>query len=140
MAMRRRNRDQRGAAAVEFALVLPIFLMVLFGIVDFGYMINRNSIINNAARDAVRVATFPGVTEAEVRQAAANTLDDVPGAVVVLGCRPAKQTDPTCTFADRKSGNYAQVTIRYEHEMITPVGAFFPGGFTLNRTSEMRVE
>lgn len=140
MAVRPRKRDQGGAAAVEFALIMPIFFMLLFGIIDFGYMINRSSVINNAARDAVRVATFADASKAEVEAAAATTLGDVPGADVELGCRPAVVTEPACTFATRKSGNYATVTVKYTHKMLTPVGIFVQGGFNLDRTSEMRVE
>lgn len=140
MALRRRKRDQRGAAAVEFALILPIFLMVLFGVIDFGYAINRSAVVNNAARDAARVATFAEATPAEVTTAVQRALDGMPGVTVTFDCRPALPTDPACTFNDRMSGNYAAVTVRYQHTMITPVGMFFPGGIDLSRTSEMRVE
>src|SRR5450631_4836494 len=44
----------RGAEAVEFALVVPIFLLLVFGIVDFGYMINHDTMINNASREGAR--------------------------------------------------------------------------------------
>ena len=47
------GRD-RGTAAVEFALVMPLFLALVFGVIDFGYMINRDTMINNAAREGAR--------------------------------------------------------------------------------------
>ena len=43
-----RPRGERGVAAVEFALVVPLLLVVLFGIIDFGFAINRYSIVNTA--------------------------------------------------------------------------------------------
>ena len=49
-----RPRGDRGASAVEFALIVPILLVVLFGIIDFGFAINRYTIVNNAAREGVR--------------------------------------------------------------------------------------
>ncbi len=57
---RRRGRDQRGAAAVEFALVTPLLLMLVMGILDFGWMIMKANLVNNAARDAARVASLAG--------------------------------------------------------------------------------
>lgn len=137
MALRLRRRGERGAAAVEFALILPIFLMLLFGIIDFGYMINRASIINNAARDAVREASVGG-SEADVRNAAATSLSGVPNATVAVSCKSA--AGGACVYADRISGDRAVVSISYQHKMLTPVGIFVPGGFDLSRTAEMRIE
>jgi Flp pilus assembly protein TadG len=52
---RARIRDQRGAAAIEFALVLPILLLLLFGIIEFGFVINSWISVTHAAREGVRV-------------------------------------------------------------------------------------
>lgn len=52
--VRRQNHD-RGAAMVEFALVLPILLMLVFGIVEFGRLYNIETSINAAAREGARV-------------------------------------------------------------------------------------
>lgn len=58
------QRADRGAAAVEFALVLPLLVMMTVGIIAFGYMFHVQSVLNNAARDAVRVATLTPATQA----------------------------------------------------------------------------
>lgn len=49
-----RERGRSGAAAVEFALVLPIFLLLLFGIIQFGSVLFIHNNMVNAAREAVR--------------------------------------------------------------------------------------
>src|SRR3954451_20440555 len=54
--IRRRPRSGRGQALVEFALVLPILLLMIFGIVDAGRLIFTYNTISNAARDGARVA------------------------------------------------------------------------------------
>ena len=61
----RNASDQRGAAAVEFALLVPFLCLLLFGVIDFGYMLNRDTMINNAAREGVRTASVGG-SSAEV--------------------------------------------------------------------------
>jgi Flp pilus assembly protein TadG len=58
----RRDR-QRGAAAVEFALVFPLFLALLMGTIDYGYYFFSDQIVTNAAREGARAGTLvtPGV-------------------------------------------------------------------------------
>ncbi len=48
----RRNED--GAAAVEFALVLPVLILLVFGIIEFGFVFNRWLGVTHAAREGVR--------------------------------------------------------------------------------------
>ena len=50
----RRAPSDDGAAAVEFALVVPLLLALAFGIIDFGILFGQNLSLNNAARDAGR--------------------------------------------------------------------------------------
>ncbi len=49
-----RARTDEGAAAVEFALVVPLLLVLVFGIIDFGILFGQNLSLNNAARDSSR--------------------------------------------------------------------------------------
>lgn len=51
---RRRNRDDRGAAAVEFALVVPILAALLFGVVDYGLLFTDTVSTRNGVREAAR--------------------------------------------------------------------------------------
>ena len=48
------RRNQRGASAVEFALILPILICVLFGIVEFGLLMYDKAVITNASREGAR--------------------------------------------------------------------------------------
>jgi Flp pilus assembly protein TadG len=69
-----RHERARGVAAVEVALVLPLLLVVLFGIVDFGFMLQNKAMITNAAREGARagiVLRNPRLTKAQVEAIAA---------------------------------------------------------------------
>ncbi|WP_206446194.1 TadE family protein [Agrococcus sp. KRD186] len=57
----------RGATAVEFALVVPMLMVMLVGIVSFGFAFHVQTVLDNSARDAVRVFTL---TDIDARDAA----------------------------------------------------------------------
>jgi Flp pilus assembly protein TadG len=52
----RRRRNQEGAAAVEFALILPILMLLTLGALDMGHMYYIDHLITNASREAARYA------------------------------------------------------------------------------------
>ena len=52
--MSRRKRDDRGAVMVEFAIVLPVLLLILLGIIEFGRAYNTQVSIQAAAREGAR--------------------------------------------------------------------------------------
>lgn len=60
---RRRSRElaERGAAAVEFALIMPILLLLVFGIISYGYMLSFRQAISQAAAEGARAAAVAQV-------------------------------------------------------------------------------
>jgi Flp pilus assembly protein TadG len=62
-----RVRSQAGAELVEFAMVLPILLLVFGGIVDFGLLLQRQQVVTNAAREGARLAVLPGYAAGDVQ-------------------------------------------------------------------------
>jgi Flp pilus assembly protein TadG len=69
------NRTQQGAQAIEFALVLPFLMLIIFAVLDFGILVYDKSILTNATREAARKAiTLSGATwdPAAIRQVACN--------------------------------------------------------------------
>lgn len=71
---RARKRRREGAAAVEFALVLPFLVILLLGLIDFGHLFFSVNTITNAAREAARRAAVQpsAATAAQEATAAAN--------------------------------------------------------------------
>ncbi len=53
--------DERGASAVEFALVLPLLVSILFGMIDFGYYFGQFNEVRHAAREGARIAAVSNV-------------------------------------------------------------------------------
>jgi Flp pilus assembly pilin Flp len=64
--VRSRWANESGAELIEFALVLPLLLLVLLGIIDFGFLFQRYEVVTNAAREGARVAVLPGYADADV--------------------------------------------------------------------------
>ena len=83
------SRSDRGAAAVEFALVLPLLLLLLGGIIDFGFAFNTQISLTHAAREGVRVEALGTGDAVEVALAAftAPAATDA-AAVIDRACEP----------------------------------------------------
>jgi hypothetical protein len=78
-------RDNRGAAAIEFALVAPVMLMVLFGLFDLGHGQYSRAMLEGAIDKASRAATIEGVTTANIDSRVTAAVRQVaPGATVTF--------------------------------------------------------
>lgn len=136
---------ERGAAAVEFALVLPILVVILLGVVDFGLEINSQAIIANAAREGARTASLGG-TSAEaittVKSASASLLNiSSSNPTITVTCRlPTNSTCPSAFDTSRKAGGTVVVTVSYVYTWISPALLGLPGSTTIVKVSEMRIE
>lgn len=64
--------NARGNAVIEFALVLPILLLILFGITEFGRMILTTNILNTASREGARLAAVSPAGETAAIEARVN--------------------------------------------------------------------
>ena len=103
-----RRRKDTGAAAVEFALVLPILLALVFGIIYFGYIFAAQISLNGSARDAARAAVVQplagpgfGVKCSAVATAARLSASTIgiasPG--TSIGVTVTSPSGTTCTYA-----------------------------------------
>lgn len=110
---------QSGAAAVEFALVLPVLLLLVFGIVDFSRAYNAHLALSGGAREGARVLAL-GTGDAET-----TTRDAAPSL-------PAADITVTTT-ACSNPGDPARVEASYEYSYLTPISGVlqFLGGSAL---------
>ncbi len=77
MKLEKRLRSESGASAVEFALLLPVLMMVLFGIIEFGFALYQQAVLTNASREGARlgiVQAVPAITTAQINAAIDNYL------------------------------------------------------------------
>lgn len=71
----REGSPDRGQALVEMVLSLPIFLVLIFGILEFGNMWRTYQITTNVAREGARVASLPGTDEPDVTSAVRSRIE-----------------------------------------------------------------
>jgi Flp pilus assembly protein TadG len=127
------RRRQKGQSLVETAIILPIILLLIMGIIDFGLLFNNYIIISNASREGARKAALGG-TDTAVVQTVQNMTTSLQMADMTISITPG--------YSSRNHGTEVKVTVTYRNRMITPlIDAFFPDGVAnLQSTSVMRVE
>jgi Flp pilus assembly protein TadG len=143
-------KDRRsGQALVEFALVIPVFLLILLAIFDLGRGVFAYTSITNAAREGARLAIVnqgPGLPEQRVRaQSSVAESNDADGTkITVRYVRPDANGNPTATVCPSPVpiGCLVNVTYATTFQLITPIVAqiLFSNGVTLTATSVLPVE
>ena len=125
-----RRRATRAQALVEFALVAPVFFLILFGIIDFGRYVYYTQVLNNAAREGARYAIVHG--EHGIPQTGPGSSD--PGgalvknvvrnyAIGVIGLSdPSVLTiTPNWDPANNKRNTKVTVIVSYDFHSVIPV-------------------
>lgn len=127
----RRRRRTRGQSLVEFALVVPIFLLLLCGILDFGVVLYSRMTVINAAREAARAATLmAGDGPTAIASRAEDTAESAAGG---LDITTAVACQNSC-----KAGNFVTVTVSHDHRVFFPLlfGTSIPMSSTVRMVME----
>jgi Flp pilus assembly protein TadG len=127
---------QRGQALVEFALVVPILLILVLGIVDFGSALRSWMAVTNSAREGARAGAV-GANCEDIRQRAVGT-----SAGLLTGA------DVSVENCQGQPGTSVVVTVTHDYSFVTPLGSVlttFSGGalpstITMISSSDMRIE
>jgi Flp pilus assembly protein TadG len=136
---------EEAAHLVEFALVLPMLLLVILGIAEFGFIFQRYEVVTNAAREGARMAVLPGYTTADVIARVR--------VYVTNGRVPTTVTNPNIVVTDvtipvgagLPSINAKRVTVTYTHgyTFLPKISTWFGATYTtvpLKAVAEMRKE
>ena len=143
-------RNRKGATMVEFAIVLPLLLMVLFAIVEFSIALYDKAVITNASREGARagiVSQSPRVDDAVIKQVVRNYAASY---LVTFGTDTLGDEDINITPAGSRNGmpfgTNLSVTVvyRYDFLVFSKVVNFFLGGtfspLALTATTVMKLE
>ncbi len=133
------SHRSRGQALVEFAIIVPVFLMIAFATIDFGVALNASITISNAAREGARAGVIdPTLATVTTRVKQAAGLLDNSRLTVSVVCKTAAGGACAGGLAGAASGTTLSVTVGYNYPLITPIafGVVIP----LSSTAQMRVE
>ena len=153
-------KNQKGAAAVEFAIVLPLLVSLVFGIIDFGLLLNNKQVITNASREGARTGIvnrdpmfrFQTGDPVDVSNVVSNWLGD---RLVTFG--DTDEAEIVVEIWDNAAGDFDEVNdinpddrckifrcplrvrVTYDYEFLV-LSMFGFGPITLDATSRMRME
>ncbi len=135
----------RGQALVEFALVVPIFLILMFGIIDFGRYVYTANALSNSAREAARIGSVgnrPTECNGLSRQVCVETiLASRSWGVSVVGldpdvtCARVAPSDPTpnaVSMSTCRTGDLLTVRAESTFTLLTPIIAQFIGNLVIS--------
>lgn len=138
----RSQRRSRGQSLVEFALVIPIFLLIVFALIDMGRLVYINNALAEGAREGARWGSVqsrsqdaPGRTS--IGTHATDSLAAVPNSTVTVTC--LDQKDGLTTAATCVPGDILVVQVDSPVTMLTPILAQIVGPRTYTAISKTTV-
>lgn len=114
--MRKNKRGDRGAALVEFAVVLPLLLLVIGGMIDFGRLFYTEVMITNAAREGARAAMYGNAPTDRANAA-------LSGKVANTSIQPTQ----TCAAGATTGNAVVTVSVPFKWTVLKPAMALFGG-------------
>ncbi len=125
--------ERPGAAVVEFALVMPIFLVFIVGVIEVGRAIMVQQLITNASREGARIASYESTSATST---VTSTVNAYLSNVSIANPSTTVSPDPPSSAAD---GQQISVTVSVPYSQVSWVPSpFFLAGKTLTATSVMR--
>ncbi|NQT13445.1 MAG: pilus assembly protein [Planctomycetes bacterium] len=128
------RKNRRAAAAVEFAVVAPLFFLLVFGMVEYGRMVMVQQVITNGSREGARIAVLDGATSAEVVSA----VDTYLASASLSGAEVSVSPDPPSSAGYGEAVTVA-VSIGFDQVSWLP-SPMYLGGNTMSATTVMRRE
>ncbi len=140
--MRRSYFCQRGASAVEFALILSLLIILTFGIIEFGLLMYNKQVITNASREGARagiVASSPRLPTSQINSIVQSYCGNY---LVTFGDSVSPSTEVSGYLPNAAFGNELEVKVTYQYNFLV-LPNFIPGipkSLNLQAVSVMRYE
>lgn len=128
--MVKRLQEERGQAMVELAIIMPLLLLLVFGIVEFGRIYSAYITVNHASREGARAAAV-GTDDPGTKAVVSGAANGLPSDRLVIDITPAT----------RKRGDMVTVAVAFAVPIQTPViNRIVPNPLTVKGVTTMRVE
>ena len=138
--MNRLLRDTRGAAAVELAIILPLLIVLVFGIIEFSIIFYNKAMITNASREGARA----GIVFADPRVPDQDIIDVVDNycgnSLITFGGSTSPQTTVTRVGTNPGDALSVRVLFHYDFLVLPNFIETLVSGFDLIAVTTMRME
>ena len=134
------QHDEGGIAALEFVLMLPFLMMVLFGIIDVSMILSDKAVITNASREAARAGVVLRTTPWSSAQIQAVALNYTKNNLVTGGTPTAASA--VASYANQMSGSPLTVTVTYTYQglVLGSISSVIAGPVTIKAVTVMNYE
>lgn len=139
--IRRRALSELGSELIEFAIAVPVLLLLVAGLIDFGLMLRQYEVLTNAAREGARLALLPDYDQAAVQ---ARVVDYLTAGGLTDAPTVTLQAEALATGTGGPTMSGVRVTVTYPHSFVifSPVAQLFgrsPAQVDLRGVSVMRL-
>jgi Flp pilus assembly protein TadG len=130
------RKQRRGAAAVEFAVVAPVFFLLVFGMIEYGRMVMVQQIIVNSAREGCRQAVLDGSSTSGVKSTVITAMSS--GNITIATSNVTVSPDPPSNAA---FGDPVTVTVTVPFNQVSWLPSpMYLGGKSMTASTTMRRE
>lgn len=125
-------KNEKGQALVEFAIILPILLLLIMGILQFGMLINNYLSLENSSREGARLGIVGG-TNTDIQNIVMKTSPTLDSSALTITITPSE--------GNRKSGDTLTINLTYSYNLTIPIiSSLFNNTVMLNAQTSMRIE
>jgi uncharacterized protein (UPF0333 family) len=129
----------KGSVLLEVALILPLLLIILSGIIEFGFILGAKIAVNSAAYEAARAATIND----NIEKSALEAISSYPGATLP-GWNFEERLSATIESEGNEPGDKIRILVNYDVPIIFPIISSFlnidRSGFKITGISVMSIE
>lgn len=136
-SIKKRLKNEKGQSLVEMALALPVLILLFCGIVDFGWIMGNQLIVENSSREGARLGTVVATQSDYSSKVRSRVIAVTPGIA-----HSGISVSTTLTEPSDPSQGDVSVTVRYTFQLLTPLAQTIFGSqkYTATSTCIMKAE